>query len=255
MIVLLDPFLIYLELWYVFFPLCAILMITGVVALPTDKVGDSRDPSDVTPGGLMLSLMANFLLFFIIVVRLKLHAQDWILYAILGASYIVFGTVWSLYKWRRLVIDTRETVLSKILSWCDRDHGSWANIRTNGGREDTRVRFYSWLTNDSGIRTYSRLPKMVVTGVREVENKNRNGFNSATVQEDVYAPLTWESARVCLTPVVSKHKGQIMTWLLCWPMSVIKWLLADMVRDFVNFMYSLIQGQFQNLANRQFKDL
>lgn len=242
LLALAAPYLAWLELWYVFYPLAVVLLFAGVISMPTDRPG--YFDSDGVP---LLSLLCNVLLFTILVRHFNVSIEDgWGVKVVsaLAAIYLLFGIVWSFDKWRRFVGHAKEDIQTKIASWCSAKKISWPSIRQGTCTEEEFVEFYKWMIHESRIHRYVMFPALSYRRHDEGQNIGRE-----------YCEFAWPDMLKCIVPRVTEHKAQVIMWLACWPMSVIKWLLADMVTDLVNLIFNSLRRLFQGVADRSFSEL
>jgi hypothetical protein len=251
MIAFLEPAVPYLVEWWVFYPLCVLLLLVGSVALPEDHVR-SRD-YDAWNGIPFVSVLCNVLLFLVVGRYLGYSVDDlhrqWPLASGLAAFYLLFGIVWSFDRWRRLCVRYRDQIVEKITAWCDRHSFSYANIKTDSGQEHVRVSFYKFLYDESGLTYYGKRPYM------EYQHRQPGDDTAEGERQDRYAPLPWAQVIKPFVPQVMNHKALVITWLLCWPLSVVKWLFAQALTDVVNLIFNSLKNQFQHVANHTFKDM
>jgi hypothetical protein len=58
-----------------------------------------------------------------------------------------------------------------------------------------------------------------------------------------------------IPPRASRHKGEIVSWISYWPISVVWTLLDDFLKKLFHRVYDLFAGVFQRISNAQFKDI
>lgn len=59
---------------------------------------------------------------------------------------------------------------------------------------------------------------------------------------------TWNDFVDRRAPKASGMKSDITSWITCWPLSVAIYLLADLLSDFVNAIYSWFSGIYERIA-------
>jgi hypothetical protein len=54
-------------------------------------------------------------------------------------------------------------------------------------------------------------------------------------------------------PLFRRHKDAILTWMAAWPLDVLVWLFAEVLRDFWNMLYYKFQGVLQGIMERNWR--
>jgi hypothetical protein len=54
-------------------------------------------------------------------------------------------------------------------------------------------------------------------------------------------------------PKFRKHKDAILTWMAAWPLDMMVWLFAEVLRDFWNMLYYRFQGILQAIMERNWR--
>ena len=54
-------------------------------------------------------------------------------------------------------------------------------------------------------------------------------------------------------PKFRKHKNAILTWMAAWPLDMLVWLFAEVLRDFWHMLYYKFQGILQAIMERNWK--
>jgi hypothetical protein len=54
-------------------------------------------------------------------------------------------------------------------------------------------------------------------------------------------------------PLFRRHKDAILTWMAAWPLDVLVWLVAEVLRDFWNMLYYKFQGVLQGIMERNWR--
>lgn len=64
-----------------------------------------------------------------------------------------------------------------------------------------------------------------------------------------YGETSWADHVKKYMPKASNHKSSISCWITYWPFSVAAYLLVDILCDIGNWIYNLISGLYQRLAD------
>jgi hypothetical protein len=62
-----------------------------------------------------------------------------------------------------------------------------------------------------------------------------------------------EFGRIEFRPAFRNHKDAILTWMAAWPLDVIVWLCAEVLRDFWHMIYFKFQGFLQAIMERNWR--
>jgi hypothetical protein len=54
-------------------------------------------------------------------------------------------------------------------------------------------------------------------------------------------------------PMFRNHKDAILTWMAAWPLDMLVWLFAEVLRDFWNMLYYQFQGFLQAIMERTWR--
>jgi hypothetical protein len=140
--------------------------------------------------------------------------------------YLIIGIVWSSTKW---IIFCRRAgdALKEVI----------ANFEPNSKFDGdmNALAFMKHVFAADTIRAYGHKPYM--------------GTNVSA------APLSREEVISLYVPQVTAHKAQVLIWIVCWPLSILKWALADMLRDLCNVIFNAIRGWFQKIAKSAFSGI
>jgi hypothetical protein len=140
--------------------------------------------------------------------------------------YLVIGVIWSTAKWWIFCGKVRDQVKERVALFD-------STVEDGDNADDVARSFMSHMSSDNRLFQYKSFPYM----------------------HDHTVPWSRKGVIDALVPLVSEHKGVVLTWLFCWPMSVLKWALADMLRDLYNFVFNTIKGAFQKIAASRFTDI
>jgi hypothetical protein len=138
-----------------------------------------------------------------------------------AAFYVVSGIVWSFFKWRNYV------------------------LKTLGRIKDVKTSFLS-------IH-------------KEINDKNRGEFNkqlddlklkdSDGYSISVYDKTTLEDFVSKVTPIASKKKTLITSWISYWPISLSATLLNNPFRQFFSWIYDNLSGYYDKMTNKYKQDI
>lgn len=224
----LEPLLAYLELWFVFWPVVIILLGVTIFALPGQmiKKGDSWN------GNTALALGANVLLFVVLLYKLGVHVTMWELYLPIFVGYLIVGIVWATVRWRVFLGNKRDYFMAQVTAWADSEHLTYLQVKSMTMSQELREAFYRYMYHSSDVQFY-RYMRYPGEGIS----------------------ATWREIVEMATPEVAEHKRDILTNLICWPMSFVKWVVADMVRDLLNNIFEAMRNRLQGMARSAFKDV
>lgn len=223
----LAPYLAFLEIGIVFYMVVALLAVVSLFCLP----GDVRErASDEWPGCPPLAVLFNILMYAIVIYHYGIDISSWTHWLPLLGVYILVGVLWSSAKWVSLCRTAREALKVAI-------EKATANVPDAVDKllkqtEKDRL-FMKNLFDDNSVRKYQDTPYI----------------------HDDFVP--WERDKIIsvFIPQVSAHKAQVLIWILCWPLSMIKWALADALRDIANGIFNAIRGWFQKIAASTFSNV
>jgi hypothetical protein len=224
----LVPILGFLELELVFYPLVLVLIVLSILCLPADLTSSSyanrgRHEGEGNPP---LSLILSLVAYAVSLYHFGIDIGSWKHWLPLLGIYLALGIVWSTAKWWLFCGKVRDAVKTVV----DRF------IRTveDGDNDDAVARgFMSHMSSNGNLHQYKSLPHL----------------HAHTV------PWPRNEVIAAYIPQVTEHKGVVLTWLFCWPISVLKWALADMLRDLYNAVFNAIKGAFQKIAAARFTDI
>lgn len=132
-----------------------------------------------------------------------------------AVSYVVIGIVWSFIKWRthlKDIFDRFKEVKKEFLS-------------THKTVDETNKEDF--------------FHAVVATGIKD--NRGRS--------VDYGRTTTMESFVEKITPIASKKKSVITSWISYWPVSLIATLLNNPFRKFFEMVYSNISGFYDKITN------
>ena len=58
-----------------------------------------------------------------------------------------------------------------------------------------------------------------------------------------------------IPPLARRNKAMLVRWAAYWPWSVLGTIIRDWIRDVFDFFYRMINGIYQAISDRMFKDL
>lgn len=134
--------------------------------------------------------------------------------------YLAVGTVWSVYKWYRFLLKSRNNCEDKMRAWLS-SQSEFARIYNHTTQEYTPAKY--------------ELPPV---------------GSPVIVPNHLKANLAQY-----LIPSVNQNKSRIVSWMMYWPTSVVWHLLSDWVREIFDTIYRFFKGVFTSLRNRIFADV
>jgi hypothetical protein len=222
----LAPYLVWLDIALVFYPLAIFLMILCIFNLPADLLeSEPRYPGDQKPGSPTATVFFSMLLYAIILYHFGFDVSSWARWVPALVGYLILGVIWSTGKWWFFCGRVRNH-LSKFID----KFNSWAGDEK---KENYLRRLTRAISDEGDIRKYKSLPYV----------------------RDDQEPWPREKIIDTCIPLVTKHKGIVLTWLFCWPISILKWALADMLHDLYNAVFNAIKGFFQKIAAKRFNGI
>lgn len=217
------PLLVYLEVALVFYPLALALIVLSVWCLPNDLKPGTRHSGRGNPP---LALILNVFVFAVALYHFGIDIGSWKNWLALSILYLVLGVFWATAKWWVFCGKVRDELKDIVRRF---------NLTVEDGdnADDVNRSFMSYVFSDNRLYKYKSLPY---------------------VHENT---VPWPRKKVidAMIPLVSEHKGVVLTWLFCWPMSVLKWMLADMLRNLYDGVFTTIKGAFQKIAAARFTDI
>lgn len=93
-----------------------------------------------------------------------------------------------------------------------------------------------------------------------LSKKKKEEFEVALEKETKYnnEPLTHEEKKKLASkyiPLVKNHKERIFTWILLWPLSIISYVLGDLVRDLLEWIVKRLGNVCRLITKKYFGDL
>lgn len=218
------PLLVYLEAAFVFYPLVIALLFLSVVCLPEElsPLGDQRH-NGRSPS---LSMFFSILVYAAALYHFGIDVSTWKHWLPLLGIYLVIGIMWSTGKWWNFCGKVRDNLKEAVDRFTQ-------TVEDKDNTEDVARGFMTYLTGEHSLRKYKTAPFI----------------------HDKFKPWTRAEVIDLFIPQVTAHKAVVLTWLFCWPISVLKWALADMLQDLYNGVFAAIKGAFQKIAASRFSDI
>lgn len=220
----LAPYLALLETAIIFYPVILVLAFVSLIAIPGDIQSQSVEE---WPGSPTLSVFCNVLIFALVIYHFGIDVSSWKVWIPALVIYLIVGVSWSSVKWVIFCRRAGESLKEVIAKYV-------ANPEFNETLQ--MLAFMKHVFNSKEVRAYGEKPYM-------------GGDNASVI------PMTRESVIGLYVPQVTAHKGQVLIWIICWPLSIIKWALADMLRDLCNALFNAIRGWFQKIAKSAFSGI
>ena len=155
-------------------------------------------------------------------IQFNLSVWDIVLYFV---YYLALGCGWSFLKWVSFLYKSRDT-LTKLKT-------NFLNTFVNTSRNDEQITKIS----DDRFHEFAKY-------------LSEQGY--ASDGSSMYGPTI--QSRDDLIPNVANYKGKISRWIAYWPFSAFWTILNDPIRRIAEWLYSVLQGFYRNIANRVFKD-
>jgi hypothetical protein len=222
------PLLLYLEAAFVFYPLVLVLIVLSILCLPADLTPLSHTSRRLHEGSgkPALSFILSLAVYAATLYHFGIDVGSWARWLPLLGIYLVVGLVWSTAKWWLFCGKVRDSVKAVVDRFT-------LTVEDGDNADDVARSFMVYMASDSNLYKYKSLPYM---------------------REDS-KPWPRKDVIDAHIPLVTSHKGIVLTWLFCWPMSILKWALADMLRDLYNAVFAAIQGAFQKIASKRFEGI
>ncbi len=245
-----EALLGYLTLTAVFWPVGVVLLLLSLACLPGTLDGDARSNYRANDGVPLLSILGSVTLLWLLGRYLGLSIPWNLGFCILvGTAFVLYvgvGFVWANLSWRRFCSLRAASVQKRILWFIDQPHfSSYADLKANTATDENRVKFYYWLYDESNLDYSGNRPHM----------EYRTNSSDKGDKSQRYVPLPWSVVIAPFVPQVSSYKSHVASWVLCWPLSVLKWLLGPALADVVNTVFNACKARFQAIANSAFKDI
>lgn len=155
-------------------------------------------------------------------IQFDLSVWDIVLYFV---YYLVIGCGWSFVKWISFLYKTRDNL--------------------KGLKKDFLNTF---VNTDSREQPIESIPEEKFEQFAKYLYENAYLSNGASM----YGVKI--RSREDLIPDASDFKGKLSRWIAYWPFSAFWTLLDDPIRRIAEWLYSVLQGLYRNVANRVFKD-
>ena len=135
-----------------------------------------------------------------------------------SVSYIVIGIIWSFIKWKAYL----NVVFNKVKKCKEEFIFEYSQI------DDKNKPLFNDRLRDLGLKQY-----------------NENSYYSK-----IKSDTTLEEYLNMVTPVSSKNKTLIISWITYWPVSMLSTLLNDPFRRFFNWLYEQLSSSYNKMANK-----
>jgi hypothetical protein len=224
----LAPLLVYLEAALVFYPLVLVLIVLSIICLPADltPLSYTSRRSHEDSGNPSLSFILSLVVYAATLYHFGIDVGTWKHWLPLLGIYLVVGLAWSTAKWWLFCGKVRDSVKAVVDRFT-------LTVEDEDNADDVERSFMTYMASDSTLCKYKNFPYI----------------------RDDAKPWPRKDVIDAYIPLVTAHKGVVLTWLFCWPMSVLKWALADMLRDLYNSVFAAIKGMFQKVAAARFTDI
>jgi hypothetical protein len=137
--------------------------------------------------------------------------------------YLMIGVTWSTFKWMRFISAEAAEIVAVRSKLVRREGSELSEV-------DALIQLFR---NNGWNRELS-----------VVYDQAKDG-KTVTSQEMYRA----------MAPQSKKHKKSIVLWVTHWPISVLWFILRDLVTELGNAIYKALGGHFQGLSNRKFDQL
>ncbi len=218
----LAPFLIYLDLAIVFYPVVLGLIVLSILCLPLDLSPLPDRGRYETGGNPPMSVFFSVLLYAVVLYHFGIDVGSWKHWLPLIGIYLVVGVAWATAKWWIYCGKVRDNVKEVVEKFK-------TTIEDDDNVDEVSRSFMVYMFSDSSLRKYN--------------------------DRDPVKPWLRNEVIDVFIPLVTEHKAIVLAWLFCWPISVLKWALADMLRDLYNSVFAVIKDAFQKIAAKRFSDI
>ncbi|MBI2120638.1 MAG: hypothetical protein HYT94_03380 [Parcubacteria group bacterium] len=167
--------------------------------------------------------------------------HPWLTFAFL-AVYFSAGAAWSCWKWRSFT-GKRAAELSQELSCYIKDRIRDISHRTNGNEYVDRV------LKNNGAAGKS------VGEIEKVKAEWLQMFKTGRIPDEFLHDWNCEYSRNRSVPTWSENKDRIVAWIMFWPWSVMWYVLADVVKDFCEWIVSRLKNVYNSIAQNAYKDI
>jgi hypothetical protein len=139
--------------------------------------------------------------------------------------YAVIGVLWARYKWSNFLTKKAEAFVASRAAFL---------------RQKNLPLDY--------FKAHSADAEMLASFVKEIKYGAPRGTN--------WADITKMSELLKLVaPQASTNKGSIVIWIAYWPISVIWFIVADLVTELAEAIYRAVSGHFQRMSDAKFDSI
>lgn len=162
-------------------------------------------------------------------------------------GYFSAGAVWSLWKWRSFTRKRAEE-LSRELSTYRKARISDISDSTDGNE------YVANILQNAGVIDTSKSSKTSI--IAEIEKKKAEWlqeFKAGTIPDEFLKNCkSWTRSSI---PTWSENKDRIVAWIMFWPWSAMWYVLADVIKDFCEWIVSRLKNVYNSIAKNAYKDI
>lgn len=177
--------------------------------------------------------------------------------------YALIGTLWSVYRWYVFLLRERDKIEKLKQNFLQK----WS-INSTSIPDTLKIDWLFYLRSSTkNIRLMYELPRN--SGINEAKIDFLNKLRITPVSYDehdaVVIPVTlhkeWgkevgkisREVQFALRPRPRDHKSRITLWIICWPWSMLWYLLSDPIKRFANWIYRNIQQMLDGISEHVWK--
>lgn len=166
-------------------------------------------------------------------------------------GYFAAGAVWSLWKWRSFT-GKRAAELSHELS-------SFIKARIKDLSHTTRSNEYvESILQKRGVIDTSKSSKTPVAEIETMKAEWIQMFKAGKIPDEFlenWNDRYYSGGRGVAIPTWSENKDRIVAWIMFWPWSAMWYVLADVVKDFCEWVVSRLKNVYNSIAQNAYKDI
>lgn len=203
-------------------------------------------------GGWAIAATIAFLALVVSKWTVLLDYATWTNFLIAIPAFGVFGVLWARYKWSRFISKAYDRIIeqrSAFLKKRSLPAETLANL-------DARLLAKDPDQGDADVNAETATQVADKVAALALVNDYKE-YAIKYMGADAYGtPLkTVAQVHASMAPQASNNKGSIIMWITYWPISVIWYIIGDLMKDLGLALYKMVGGNFQKMSDAKFKTL